>query len=128
MIKIFLMNLIELLLSPMIIDRVNSIEELTTVYSLIVQGMRNLSSYMVNNLEKLRSSLSIIRYINSQNSDRALNIFQDLSRKSFATNLDSCSNIHHFITEISHSLQSNRQLFNEKNMEIRSGTSDQLIS
>ncbi|CAF4773153.1 unnamed protein product, partial [Rotaria sp. Silwood2] len=55
MIETSLMNLIELILSPSIIHRTNSIQQLTTAYSLIAQGICDLPSYYVNNLKKLRS-------------------------------------------------------------------------
>ena len=113
MIEIALMNLIELIASPLIIDRASSIEELTTVYGLVAQGMKNLSSYMVNNLEKLQTFLSIIRYITTISADGALKIFKDISRKGLAGKLDSCAEIHDFITELSMSFQAKRLVLSQ---------------
>jgi hypothetical protein len=115
MIEIALMNLIELIVSPSIIDRATSIQEITTVYGLIAQGVRNLPSYMVNNLEKLRSFLSIIRYITTLSTDGAFDIFKNLARKGLAGKFNCCLDIHRFITELSMSLQT-RQLAVSQNI------------
>ncbi|CAF4177970.1 unnamed protein product, partial [Rotaria sordida] len=76
MIETTLMNLIELILSSSIIDRTNSIQQVTTIYSLIAQSARDLPSYLINNLEKLRSFISLIRCLTALLPDKALDVFK----------------------------------------------------
>ncbi len=60
-IEISLMNLLELLISPTHIDRINNMEQMITVYGLVVQSMIALSRghYEIDNLEKVRSFLCL---------------------------------------------------------------------
>ncbi|CAF4448691.1 unnamed protein product [Rotaria sp. Silwood2] len=97
MIETSLMNLIELILSSSIIDRTNSIQQVTTTYSLIAQEIRDLPSYWVNNLEKLRSFISLIRCLNTLLPDKALNVFKSVCKQGFDAKFDSCQSIHQFI-------------------------------
>ncbi|CAF1188642.1 unnamed protein product [Rotaria sp. Silwood1] len=96
MIETSLMNLIELILSPSIINRVNNIQQLITTYSLIAQYIRDLESYQVNNLEKLRSSLSFISCLAVLLSDKAFDIF----KQGFNAKFDSCQSIHQYVIQL----------------------------
>ncbi|CAF2688702.1 unnamed protein product [Rotaria sp. Silwood2] len=100
MIETSLMNLIELILSPSVIQQAKNIQQVTTAYSLIAQGIRNLNSYEVNNLEKLRSFLSLIRCLTTLLSHKALDVLKDVCESDFQGKFDSCSSIHYFITQL----------------------------
>ncbi|CAF1340047.1 unnamed protein product [Adineta steineri] len=97
MIETTLMNFIELILSPSIINRTTSIQQVTTTYSLIAQGIRSLPSYWVNNLEKLRSFISLIRCLTALLPDKALDVFKGVCRQGFDAKFDSCQTIHQFV-------------------------------
>ena len=98
MIETSLMNLIELILSPSIISRTKSIQQVTTTYSLIAQGVRDLPSYLVNNLEKLRSFISLIRCLTALLlPDKALDVFKGVCRQGFDAKFASCQSIHEFV-------------------------------
>ena len=114
MIETSLMNLIELILSSTIIDRSNSIQQITTTYSLIAQGVRNLPSYLVNNLEKLRSFISLIRCLNALLPDKSLNVFKDVCRQGFDAKFDSCQTIHRFVGYLRDMIRHERSTVNEE--------------
>ncbi|CAF3907546.1 unnamed protein product, partial [Rotaria sp. Silwood2] len=113
MIETSLMNLIELILSPLIIDRTNSIQQVTTTYSLIAQWIRDLPSYWVNNLEKLRSFISLIRCLNALLPEKALDIFKSVCKQGFDARFDSCQSIHQFISYLQDIIKAERTIANE---------------
>jgi hypothetical protein len=94
-----LMNLIELLVSQSVIVSLQNIEQLTSAYGQIAQGVLELSSYPVNNLEKLRSFTSLLRCITALlPSDRALETFKIACLYcNFDTTFASCETIDSFI-------------------------------
>ncbi|CAF1035564.1 unnamed protein product [Rotaria sordida] len=100
MIETSLMNLIELILSSSVIQQAKNIQQITTTYSLIAKGIRDLNLYEVNNLEKLRSFISFIRCLTTLLSHKALDILKDVCKGSFDAKFDSCSEIHCFITQL----------------------------
>ncbi|CAM2726708.1 unnamed protein product [Rotaria socialis] len=100
MIETTLMNLIELILSSPVINRANSIQQVTTIYSLIAQSARDLPSYLINNLEKLRSFISLIRCLTALLPDKALDVFKHVCSQGFDGRFDSCQSIHLFITHL----------------------------
>lgn len=100
MIETSLMNLVELVLSPSIIEQANGIEQITTTYSLIAQGVRDLPSYQINNLEKLRSFISLIRCLTTLLPERALDVFKGVCKQGFDGTFDSCQSVHQFITNL----------------------------
>ncbi|CAF3712950.1 unnamed protein product [Rotaria sp. Silwood1] len=108
MIETSLMNLIELILSSPIIDRTNSIQQVTTIYSLIAQSARDLPSYLINNLEKLRSFISLIRCLAALLPDKALDVFKHVCRQGFDAKFDSCQSIHLFITHLQDVIRAER--------------------
>ncbi|CAF3798071.1 unnamed protein product, partial [Rotaria sp. Silwood1] len=94
-----LMNLIELLVHQSVINSVKDIEQLTSVYGQIAQGILELSSYSVNNLEKLRSYTSLLRCITALSpSEQALETFKMACFiGKFDEAFTSCDTIHSFI-------------------------------
>ncbi|CAF2215640.1 unnamed protein product, partial [Rotaria magnacalcarata] len=100
MIETSLMNVIELILSPSTIQQAMNIQQITTTYSLIAQGIRDLDSYEVNNLEKLRSFISLARCLTTLLPFNALDVLKDVCRVDFDATFDSCSSIHLFITQL----------------------------
>ncbi|CAM4829130.1 unnamed protein product [Rotaria magnacalcarata] len=115
MIETTLMNLIELVLSSPIIDRANSIQQVTTVYSLIAQSARDLPSYLINNLEKLRSFISLIRCLTALLPDKALDVFKHACSQGFDGKFDSCQSIHLFITRL-HDIIKNKRSTVDQNV------------
>ncbi|CAF3944692.1 unnamed protein product, partial [Rotaria sordida] len=113
MIETSLMNLIELILSSSIIDRTKSIQQVTTTYSLIAQGIRDLPSYWVSNLEKLRSFISLIRCLNTLLPEKALDVFKTVCKQGFDATFDSCQSIHQFITNLRDMIKEERTIANE---------------
>ena len=109
-----LMNLIELLVSQRVIAKVQNIEQLTTVYGQIAQGALELSSYPVNNLEKLRSFTSLLRCITALlPSDRALAAFKlACSYGNFDATFISCEAIHTFIGYLDRTINDHRPTVN----------------
>ena len=93
------MNLIEFLVSPSILDRIDNIEQLTTTYSLVAQGILGLTHYSVNNLEKLRSFISLIRCITTLiSTNKSLDVFKQACRYAgFDATFKTCDDIHKFI-------------------------------
>ncbi|CAF3395094.1 unnamed protein product [Rotaria sp. Silwood1] len=114
-IEVSLMNLIELLISPSIIDRVDNIEQLTTTYSLVAQGILGLTHYSVNNLEKLRSFISLIRCITTLiSSNKALDVFKQACRYGgFDATFKTCDDIHRFIELLQRIISTNEPNINE---------------
>ncbi|CAF2688718.1 unnamed protein product [Rotaria sp. Silwood2] len=100
MIETSLMNLIELILSPSVIQEVKNIQQITTTFSLIAQGIRDFDSYVVNNLEKLCSYLNFVHCLTTLIPYRALEVFQDVSKSGFDAKFHSCSSVHSFITQL----------------------------
>ena len=100
-----MMNLIELILSPQTIETVSSIEFLSTTCSLICRGILTLTNYSVDNLEKLRSFLSLIRCITSLNQDQSLTILKQVCTPSLEPIFESCRSIHQFIEYLLNRLQ-----------------------
>ncbi|CAF5024673.1 unnamed protein product, partial [Rotaria sp. Silwood1] len=113
MIETSLMNLIELILSPSVIQQVKNIQQVTTTYSLIAQGIRDLDSYMVNNLEKLRSFLSFVRCLTTLLPHRALEVLKDVSKSGFDAKFHLCSSIHYFITQLQERIKSEQSTVDE---------------
>ena len=113
MIEIVLMNLIELILSSTIISRTNSIEQIFTTYSLIAQSVRNLPSYEVNNLEKLRSFLSLTRCLIALIPQKALELFKDVTKQEFNGKFQSCQSIDQFVTRLCRNIEKERSPVNE---------------
>ncbi|CAF4770725.1 unnamed protein product [Rotaria sp. Silwood2] len=97
-----LMNLIELLVSSSTIQCIDNIAQLSSAYSLIVQGVFVLDHYLVNNLEKLCSFDSLVRCImNLLPHDRALIVLKNIclnnqSNIVFNGNFLTCESIHTF--------------------------------
>ena len=94
-----LMNLIELLVSPATIHRVNNIEQLATAYNRISQSILGLNTYSVNNLEKLRSFASLVRCLTTLfSSEQAKHAFQSAcDYAGFNATFADCDVIHSFI-------------------------------
>ncbi|CAF4298072.1 unnamed protein product, partial [Rotaria sp. Silwood2] len=113
MIETSLMNLIELILSSSIIDRTNNIQQVTTVYSLIAQSACDLPSYLINNLEKLRSFISLIRCLTALLPDKALDVFKQVCKQGFDAKFDSCQSIHLFITYLQDVIKVERPTANQ---------------
>ena len=95
-----MMNLIELILSPQTIATISSIEFLSTTCSLICRDILSLTNYSVDNLEKLRSFMSLIRCITSLNQDRSLTILKQICTPSLEPMFESCQSIHQFIQRL----------------------------
>ncbi|CAF3343766.1 unnamed protein product [Rotaria socialis] len=114
-IEVSLMNLIEFLVSPTIINRVNNIEQLTTTYSLVAQGILGLKHYSVNNLEKLRSFISLIRCITTLiPTDKALDVFkQACGYGGFDATFITCDDIQKFIDHLQRIISTNEPNINE---------------
>ncbi|CAF3450207.1 unnamed protein product, partial [Rotaria sp. Silwood2] len=96
-----IMNLIELILSSDTIKHVNSIELLATTCSLICQGILTLSNYSVNNLERLRSFISLIRCVISLGANQSLTILKQVCDPGLGAMFDSCQSIHEFVDGLS---------------------------
>ncbi|CAF3138861.1 unnamed protein product [Rotaria sp. Silwood2] len=107
MIETSLMNLIEIILSLSVIQQV------TTTYSLIAQGIRDLVSYDVKNLKKLRSFLSFIRCLTTLLPHNTLNVLKDVCMSGFNTKFHSCSSIHYFITQLQGRIKSEQSTADE---------------
>ncbi|CAF5134470.1 unnamed protein product, partial [Rotaria sp. Silwood1] len=107
------MNLIELILSSSVIQHAKNIQQITTTYSLIAKGIRDLNSYNVNNLEKLRSFISLIRCLTTLLSHKALDILKDVCMGSFDAKFDSCSGIHCFITQLQQRIKAEKSTADE---------------
>ncbi|CAF1490875.1 unnamed protein product, partial [Adineta ricciae] len=120
MIETSLMNLVELILSSASIDRVRSIEEITTTYSLIAHGIYSLSSYLVDNLEKLRTFIDLVRCLAALLPDRALDAFKDVCRRGFDGEFESCRAIDDFIGQL-------RRLIQEENSHVDTNVSNQRL-
>ncbi|CAF4692150.1 unnamed protein product, partial [Rotaria sp. Silwood2] len=114
-IEVSLMNLIELLVSPSIIDRIDNIEQLTTTYCLVAQGILGLTHYSVNNLEKIRSFISLIRCITTLiSTNKALDVFkQACSYGGFDATFKTCDDIHRFINLLQRIISTNAPNINE---------------
>ncbi|CAF2743269.1 unnamed protein product, partial [Rotaria sp. Silwood2] len=95
-----LMNLIEYILSPSVIDHAINIQQIITIYSLIAQGIFDLSSYCVNNLERLRSFNSLVRCLTAILSDKALDVLKDVSKTDLNAKFTDCSSIRYFIKNL----------------------------
>ncbi|CAF1094104.1 unnamed protein product [Rotaria sordida] len=113
LIETSLMNLIELLLSSTIIQEVTNIEQLTINFSLIVRGIRDLPSYEILNLEKLRCFLSLIRCLTTLIPEKALTILQHECIKGFNGKFSSSQSIHDFIINLSNTIRKENSLENE---------------
>ncbi len=114
-IEISLMNLIEFLVSPSIINRIDNIEKLTTTYSLVAQSIISLKHYSVNNLEKLRSFISLIRCITTLiPTNKALDVFKQACRYAcFDGTFQTCDDIHKFINHLQRIISTNEPNINE---------------
>ena len=114
-----LMNLIEYLVSSKVIKQVKNIEHLTTTYSLVAQSIMGLRNYSVDNLEKLRSFISLIRCITTLiSSEKSLDVLRDFNQHVFADNqLETCKDIHHCIDRLRQIIQSNHPTTNESNVQ-----------
>ncbi|CAF1092976.1 unnamed protein product [Adineta steineri] len=114
-IEVSLMNLIELLVSQSVIDHVDNIEQLTVTYSLVAQSILNLRNYSVNNLEKLRSFISLIRCITTLiSTNKALDVFkQACCDASFNATFEKCDDIHSFINRLQEIISENEPNTNE---------------
>ncbi|CAF3682110.1 unnamed protein product [Adineta steineri] len=114
-IEVSLMNLIELLVSQSVIDHVDNIEQLTVTYSLVAQSILNLRNYSVNNLEKLRSFISLIRCITTLiSTNKALDVFKQACRyASFDATFETCDHIHKFINHLQEIISKNEPNTNE---------------
>ena len=117
MTEIVLMNLIELILSSTIISRTNSIEQIFTTYSLIAQAVRVLKSYTVNNLEKLRSFLSLTRSLITLIPHKALEIFKDVTKHEFNGKFQSCHAVDQFVTHLRTIIQKEGSSLNENTID-----------
>ncbi|UJR36511.1 hypothetical protein I4U23_029232 [Adineta vaga] len=114
-IEVSLMNLIELLVSPSTINRIHNIEQLTTTYSLVAQSILSLKHYSVNNLEKLRSFISLVRCLTTLiPTNKALNVFKEVIRYAgFDATFAKCDDIHKFITHLERIINANEQNANQ---------------
>ncbi|UJR16715.1 hypothetical protein I4U23_003615, partial [Adineta vaga] len=113
MIETSLMNLIELILSTSIINKTKSIQQITTAYSLIAQNVRDLPLYLVNNLEKLRSFISLVRCLSTLLPAKALDIFKDVCKQGFDGEFDTCRAIHQFISGLRNMIRTEGSTVNE---------------
>ncbi|CAF4621605.1 unnamed protein product, partial [Rotaria socialis] len=113
MIETSLMNLIELILSPSVIQQAMNIQQITTTYSLIAQGIRDLDSYEVNNLEKLRSFISLVRCLTTLLPFNALDVLKDVCKVNFDATFDSCSSIHLFIIQLQERIKREKSALDE---------------
>jgi hypothetical protein len=114
MVETSLMNLIEIILSPLVISRTNNIQEVMTTYSLIEQAACHLPPYFINNLEKLRSFVSLIRCLTTLLPDEsALNILKDVCTEKFDGQFVSCSSIHDFIAYVRSEIKAKHSTANE---------------
>ncbi|CAF1321963.1 unnamed protein product [Rotaria sordida] len=102
-----LMNLIELLISSSTIRYIDNIAQLSTAYSLVVQGVLSLNHHSINNLEKLRCFDSLVRCImDLLPSDRALIVFKNIcltnqnNNTVFNGNFSTCETIRMFIDNL----------------------------
>lgn len=108
-----IMNLIELILSPDTIKSITSIEILATTCGIICQRIFTLPNYSVDNLERLRSFLSLIRCIISLTSNQSLTILKKVCTSGLKPMFESCQSIHGFVKRLSNILE-NGQLTADK--------------
>ena len=75
-IEISLLNLIECIISPKLIEQCRDLEQITSIFSSINQRVLKLPPYEVRNRERLSSFMSLLRCIKTLNPTEALIIFQ----------------------------------------------------
>ncbi|CAF1598191.1 unnamed protein product, partial [Didymodactylos carnosus] len=94
-----LMNLIEMIVNSKIINSCTNIKHLLSICSRICQNILKLQQYGVNNLEKLRSTCSLIRCISSSviDNDNALCVLQQTFNYGFEYVFQTRLTIHKFI-------------------------------
>ncbi|CAF4595003.1 unnamed protein product, partial [Rotaria sp. Silwood2] len=97
-----LMNLIELLVSPTTIDRINNMEYLLTIYGLLIQRIYTLSHYdhyEIINIEKFHSLFHLASCISDLFPiDRSLIVFKEVYRyNDFCNSFEKLDQIHNFI-------------------------------
>ena len=94
-----LMNLIELLVSPVTIHRINNIEQLVSAYNRTAQSILALNTYQVNNLEKLRSFASLVRCLTTLfPAEQAKHVFESACNYGgFNASFADSAAIHNFI-------------------------------
>ncbi|CAF1219524.1 unnamed protein product, partial [Didymodactylos carnosus] len=101
-----LMNLLELLQRQEYVRKVESPEQMMTTYNLIYHGVRTLTNYSVDNLEKFSSYTSPVRSITALIDNQfATDIFQQIYADDVAANFDSCDLIHAFIERLTKTIE-----------------------
>jgi len=112
-----IMNLIECILSPKIIEQTISIEQILTVCSLISQDIFQLSDYRVDNLEKLRSFVSLVRCISSSTQNDSLLILKQTCAPGLEAMFQSCKSIHDFIEQLFRRLESVQTTIDKESLQ-----------
>ncbi|CAF4915976.1 unnamed protein product [Rotaria sp. Silwood1] len=104
-----LMNLIELITSASSIQKVKNIEQLSTTYGRVVEGVLSLDNYTVNNLEKLRSFTSLVRCITTLvRQEQSLTVFKNAcDYTNYDMNFQTCDDIHQFMKQLHIMINSN---------------------
>ncbi|CAF3346168.1 unnamed protein product [Rotaria sp. Silwood2] len=125
-----LMNLIELLVSPTTIDRINNMEYLLTIYGLLIQRIYTLSHYdhyEIINIEKFHSLFHLASCISDLFPiDRSLIVFKEVYRyNDFCNSFEKLDQIHNFIlylNKVIHQQQStaNDTIIHETLMKLES--------
>jgi hypothetical protein len=120
-IEVSLMNLLELLITPTIVDNINNMKQLLTVYGLLIQSMTTLSHYdhyEINNLEKVHSLLRLASCLSTLfPNDKALEMFKQIYRYSgFCISFTTLDDIHNFITYLRNAIQQQQSTVNETNI------------
>ncbi|CAF1364928.1 unnamed protein product [Rotaria sordida] len=96
-----LMNLLKKLQKPKYVRNVESPKQLITKYDLIYHGIRALKNYVVDNLDKFSSHISLIRSITTIFDNQfAAKIIKQIYVNDDAANFDSCNSIHGFIERL----------------------------
>jgi hypothetical protein len=96
-----LLNLLEMLQKRKCVQKFESFKQMITTCNLIYHGMRNLTNYSINNLEKFISYTSPIRSITALIDDQfAADIIDQLYTDDVAANFNSCDLIHEFIKRL----------------------------
>ena len=112
-----MMNLIELIVSATTIEHAESIELLATACSLICQGIMVLENYSVNNLEKLRSFLSLIRYIVTLAANQSLTLLKQVCSRGLQDMFESCQSIHRFVDDLSNRFKNIQVITNKETID-----------
>ncbi|CAF2399390.1 unnamed protein product [Rotaria sp. Silwood2] len=101
-----LMNLLKKLQKPKYVRNVESPKQLITKYDLIYHGIRTLKNYVVDNLDRFSSHISLIRSITTLFDNQfSAKIIKQIYVEDDATNFDSCNLIHRFIERLTNIIE-----------------------